>query len=109
MKRMMIIILLGLTVNSYSQLMDSLSISKVSKVSGKYVFMMSEPVQKYEVVMEINWNFWNSLTLGSKDTPFKIANWVNNKFRRQGRRKKIEYDAIIIGSSSQDFAIRFLE
>lgn len=92
-------------LNSFAQNEKDYSLSRAQKITGKYVFMYSEPIEKYEIVFDIQVIFtWSSL-----NTTTKIADAVYRAANRKSKRKGLEYDAIIIGSTSKDIAIKFIE
>lgn len=84
-----------------------LSLARVQRVSGKLVFIRCEPVNAYNVVMEVEPFNWG----GSKDTPEKIADFVVTRClkKAKGNKKKadIDFDAVVIGSTRKDIAIKF--
>lgn len=83
------------------------SLARVQRASGKLVFMRCEPVAEYDVVMEVDPMNWGSTT----DTPEKIADFIVSACLRKakGTKKKepIDFDAVVIGSTSKDIAIKF--
>lgn len=79
-----------------------LSLAKVNKMSGKYVFMECEPVNDYEIVYELT-----GFTLGNWDSPKEIADFVFKLARKEKEKQQKEYDAIIVGSNKTDLAIKF--
>ena len=78
------------------------SLCKAVKMSGKYVFMNSEPVRPYEVVYKVKLGF-----LASGDNPTEIADLVIRKAMKMERKEGKPFDAVIIGSTKYDLAIKF--
>lgn len=76
------------------------SLARVTKVSGKYVFMRCEPLVDYEVVFDV-------APWGSGKTPEDIANLIVTDALKVGKKKKLEFDAVVIGSTKRDIAIKF--
>ena len=79
-----------------------LSLCRAVKISGKYVFMNSEPVREYEVVYQVKLSGFKS-----GDTPTKIAGLVIGKAMKMERKDGKPFDAVIIGSTKYDLAIKF--
>ncbi len=77
------------------------SLAKVSKVSGKYIFMESEPMQEYEIVYELK------CFVGGFNSPNDIVEYVDKLAKKQEKNIGKEYDALIIGSGKYDLAIKF--
>lgn len=78
------------------------SLARVSKVSGKYIFLNCEPIQDYDVVYELS-----GFTLGHFNSPNEIVNYVVKIAKKREDKEGKEYDALIIGSSKYDLAIKF--
>ncbi|HLO59231.1 MAG TPA: hypothetical protein VK179_10845 [Bacteroidales bacterium] len=96
------ILILSATVDSMNHQDKDLSLSRVQKMSGKYVFINSEPINEYEVAFEIK-----GFTLGHFDTPDEISNFVvKNALKISGKDHK-DFDGVIIGSGKVDIAIKF--
>ncbi|MFL5765762.1 MAG: hypothetical protein ACJ77K_17580 [Bacteroidia bacterium] len=76
------------------------SLARVSKVSGKWVFMRCEPIQDYDVVFDV-------APWGSGKTPEDIANLIVTDALKVGKKKKLDFDAVVIGSTKRDIAIKF--
>ena len=76
---------------------------KVNKYSGKYIFWMSEPLAEYEEVFSVK-------TIAN---PCQLQSWQSEAVVKeaivQSSLSKIEFDAVIVGSTERDIAIKFKE
>lgn len=95
-----ITLLVSFTSTSKPVIEKDFSLARVSKVSGKWVFMRCEPIQDYDVVFDV-------APWGSGKTPEDIANLIVTDAIKVGKKKKIEFDAVVIGSTKRDIAIKF--
>ena len=88
----------------FNEPMDSTKqrLTNVRRCGDKYVFVLCEPVNPYEVVFEI---------ISKPKFPVSIVETVMRKAMRKGifSKKKKPFDAIIIGSDKTHFAIKFKE
>ena len=77
-------------------------LTNVRRCGDKYIFVLCEPVNPYEVVFEI---------ISKPKFPVSIVETVMRKAMRKGifHKKKKPFDAIIIGSDKTHFAIKFKE
>lgn len=76
------------------------SLARVTKVTGKFVFMRCEPINNYDVVFDVNpW--------GSAKNPEEIANLIVTDALKVGKKKGLDFDAVVIGSTKKDIAIKF--
>jgi len=103
MKNLIFIFFL-LPIIGFSQNNFDASLAKVNKVSGKYIFLNCEPVNEYEVVYEVK---AVPLTTGQVSTLDKISNFVLKKAFKMKKKEGEDFDALIIGTSKFDLAIRF--
>lgn len=78
------------------------SLAKVMKIEDKYVFLNAEPVQEFEVVYQIL-----TYKTGSYNNLDHIANYVMGLALRKQKKEGKEFDAIIVGSTKYDIAIKF--
>ena len=75
-------------------------LARVTKASGKWIFIRCEPVNDYDVAFEVSpW--------GSPKNPEEIANLLVTDAIKVGKKKKIDFDGIVIGSAKKDIAIKF--
>jgi len=112
MKKIIISFISGIIVMSFLSFINQngekdLSLARVQRASGKLVFMRCEPINDYDVVMEVEpFNFG-----GSKDTPEKIASFIVSRCLQKAKGNKknpdIEFDGVVIGSTRKDIAIKF--
>jgi hypothetical protein len=81
------------------------ALSRVQKMSGKHVFMYSEPINEYDVAFEVKSPgiAWSS----PEATPDGIANFVIKKAMKISKEQNKEFDGVIIGSGKIDIAIKF--
>lgn len=76
------------------------SLAHVTKESGKWVFIRCEPTNDYDVAFTVNpW--------GSAKSPEDIANLIVTDAIKVGKKKNIDFDAVVIGSGKKDIAIKF--
>lgn len=88
----------------FSNLRDTTdrSLCRAVKMSGKYVFMNSEPINDYEVVYYVKLS-----GLVSGGSPTEIASLVLTKALKMEKEEGKPFDAVIIGSTKYDLAIKF--
>jgi hypothetical protein len=79
-----------------------LSLARVQKMSGKYVFLSCEPLNDYDVAFEIK-----GFTLGHFDTPDEMANFVVKNALKISSKEHKEFDGVVVGSGKVDIAIKF--
>jgi hypothetical protein len=79
-----------------------LSLARAQKMSGKYVYLFSEPLNDYDVAFEIK-----GFTLGNFDTPDEIANFVVKNALKISSKEHKDFDGVVIGSGKVDIAIKF--
>lgn len=82
-----------------------LSLAKVNKKSGKYIFLNCEPVHEYEVVYNIEIKF--VISSSQMDTTDEIADMVLKRAFKMQKKEGKEFDAIIVGTQKVDLAIKF--
>ncbi|MBC8265584.1 MAG: hypothetical protein H8E84_01325 [Flavobacteriales bacterium] len=104
MKKIILIFVVFLFANTISA--QDISLARAEKVSGKYVFMNSEPIEEYETVFFVDIKFvWSNKQL---NTPDKVASMIMKKALKISKKKNLEFDAIMInGRQAQDVAIKF--
>ena len=98
------IILFIFPIIGFAQNNTDFSLAKVNKVSGKYVFLNCEPVNDYEVIYEVKVTPVHTAQVSSLD---KISNIVLKKAFKMKKKQGEDFDAIIIGNSRVDLAVRF--
>ena len=103
MKKLIFILLL-LPFTAFSQNGFDASLAKVSKVSGKYIFLNCEPANEYEVVYEVKAVPWRAAQVSSLD---KITNFVLKRAFKMKDEIGKDFDALLIGTSKFDLAVRF--
>lgn len=79
------------------------SLAYAERVQGKYVFIMSEPVQEYEVVMDIT---PGAISLVEPEFDDQLESMINRASRKLKKKKK-EWDAIITSDAIRGRAIKF--
>lgn len=94
------------TILSFCQTNIDKSLARVQKVSGKYVFLNCEPLNEYEVIYEVKAVPLSTSSVSSTD---KISNFVLNKALKMKKKQGKDFDALIIGTSKFDLAIKFIE
>lgn len=94
-----IIVTLLLSFN-YSPSEKDCSLARVSKASGKWVFIRCEPACDYDVAFEVS-------PRGNENTPEGIANLIVTDALKVGKKKGLDFDAVVIGSGKKDIAIKF--
>ena len=94
------------SILSFCQTKIDKSLARVQKVSGKYVFLNCEPINEYEVVYEVK---AVPLSANSVSSTYKISNFVLNKAFKMEKKQGKDFDAVIIGTSKYDLAIKFKE
>jgi hypothetical protein len=82
------------------------SIGTVRKMTGKYVFIFTEPAQPYEVAFEVKATVMNFLTC---PTISEMANAVVSTALIQSKKENIPFDAVVIGDGRKDIGIKFKE
>lgn len=78
------------------------SLAKVMKIEDKYVFLNAEPVQDFDIVYQIL-----TFKTGSYNNLDHIANYVMGLALRKKKKEGKDFDAIIVGSTKYDIAIKF--
>jgi hypothetical protein len=96
------IFILTATISEIRQPDKDLSLARVQKMSGKYVFLECEPLNDYEVAFEIK-----GFTLGNFDTPDEISNFVVKNAIKISSKEHKDFDGVVIGSGKVDIAIKF--
>lgn len=74
------------------------SLSRAQRISGKLVFMNSEPLQEYEVVFQVK-----PFYMGSPETPHELAEPVVKKAINERQ----DFDAIIMNVGKRHIAVKF--
>ena len=89
---------------TYPQTQDK-SLGRVQKMSGKLVFMYSEPVNEYDVAFEIKSPgiVWSN----PEATPDGIADFVVKRAMKISKEENKEFDGVVIGSGKIDIAVKF--
>ncbi len=82
--------------------LDDKDLCKVSKYNGKYIFWQCVPVSDYEEVFTVKLFLENCLRQTSQSEEMIKEAIV------QASMSKIEFDAVVVGSTERDVAIRFL-
>ena len=84
---------------------DDMSLGRAQKMSGKYVFMYSEPANEYEVAFEVKSPgiVWS----GPEATPDGIADFVVKRAIKISKEENKDFDGVVIGSGKIDIAIKF--
>ena len=96
------VLMLTAMISEIRQHDKDLSLARVQKMSGKYIFLSCEPLNDYDVAFEIK-----GFTLGNFDTPDEIANFVvKNALKISGKEHK-DFDGVVVGSGKVDIAIKF--
>lgn len=96
------VFILTAMISEMKQPEKDMSLARAQKMSGKYVFINSEPINEYDVAFEIK-----GFTLGNWDTPDEMANYVvKNALKISGKDHK-DFDGVVIGSGKMDIAIKF--
>jgi len=98
---LLILVLSGMNSSINKQEKD-LSLARVQKMSGKYVFLSCEPVNDYDIAFEIK-----GFTIGQFASPDEIANFVIKNALRVVKKENKEFDGVVIGSGKVDIAITF--
>ena len=76
--------------------------ARVTKVSGKHVFLLCEPSTRYEVVFEFSW-------MSTDTDPGIMAGDAVRKALKVSERENKPFDAVIISPGTRDVAIKFVE
>lgn len=101
MKKAIFPILLIVALFAFSfKLEKDTSLARVHKTKGKLVFLDCEPVHEYDVVFEFK---------------FKVYTGSFEEYRTRGidaadkyaAKESLNYDAIIVGNTKKDIAIKF--
>ena len=77
-------------------------IIKAEKISGKYVFVDSEPVRPYEVVYKVKLGIFSR-----GNNRREIADLVIRKAMKMEKKEGKSFDAVIIGPTKYDLAIKY--
>jgi len=80
------------------------ALGRVQKVEGKFIFLGAEPVNEYEVLFDIKAKGYYEPTVSG------ISSFALKKARKQVTKHGYSWsdiDAVIIGSSKYDQAIKF--
>ena len=96
-------LILSITLLSHTSYNDDKDLCKVNKYSGKYLFWMCEPVAEYEEVFSVN------ASVSACETQTSQSEDVVNEAIVQSSLNKIEFDAVIVGNTKRDVAIKFIE
>ena len=97
--------ILGVILSQENQ-PDDLALARVERISGKYIFLNSEPVAEYDIAFMVEIKvIWDNSQINSLD---KISNLVLNKALKTAEKEGKDFDALIIKSGQkQDLAIKF--
>jgi uncharacterized protein (DUF608 family) len=95
------VLLLTIALFSFTNTNEDKDLCKVNKYSGKYVFWMCEPVAEYEEVFTVK----ATVSACSKQTSQSES--VVKEAIVQSSLSKIEFDAVIVGTTERDVAIKF--
>jgi hypothetical protein len=79
-----------------------LSLGRVTRMSGKYIFINCEPTNDYEVVYEVK-----TVLLGGVTSTNAMVDAVLVNAKKMEKKDPKPYDALIIGSNKYDLAIKF--
>lgn len=96
-------LILSITLLSHTSYNDDKDLCKVNKYSGKYVFWMCEPIVEYEEVFSVN------ASVSACETQTSQSENVVKEAIVQSSLSKIEFDAVIVGNTERDVAIKFKE
>ena len=80
-------------------------LARAQRISGKYVFIMCEPLQEYEVVETVNTSV-STMLAGQQSISDQIKEMVNKALRRE-RQGKFELDAIVTADGDSAILIKF--
>lgn len=78
------------------------SMGRVTRMSGKYIFINCEPVNDYEVVYEVK-----TVLLGGVTSTNAMVDAVMVNAKKMEKKDPKPYDALIIGSNKYDLAVKF--
>lgn len=78
------------------------SMGRVTRMSGKYIFINCEPSNDYEVVYEVK-----TVLLGGVTSINALVDAVLVNTKKMEKKDPKPYDALIIGSNKYDLAIKF--
>lgn len=97
-----ILVLIGSIAATTSEEND---LARAQRISGKYVFIMCEPLQEYEVVATVNTSV-STMLAGQQSISNQIKEMVNKAVRRE-RKGKFEFDAIVTLDGDSAILIKF--
>jgi hypothetical protein len=80
-------------------------LARVQRISGKYVFIMCEPLQEYEVVETVNTSV-STMLAGQQSISDQVKEMVNKALRRE-RKGKFEFDALVTEDGDSAILIKF--
>lgn len=80
------------------------SVARVSRVEGVYLFVGCEPINNYEVVFKKDVSSTGVMLGMCLDDNKMAANLM-----KAAAKKKIEFDAVLIGNSKNDMVIKFVK
>ena len=94
-------LILSIMLFSFTIYKEDKDLCKVNKYNGKYVFWMSEPIAEYEEVFTVKATFSGCSRQTSQ------CEEIAKEAIVQSSLSKIEFDAVIVGATERDVAIKF--
>jgi hypothetical protein len=99
--KFVVTLLLSTALLSFSKVKDDSDLCTVNKYNGKYIFWMCDPVSSYDEVFSIK----TTLNTCTRQTAQSDA--MSKEAIVQSSINKIDFDAVIVGTSEWDVAIKF--
>lgn len=96
------LILIGLIAATTNEEND---LARAQRINGKYVFIMCEPLQEYEIIETVNTSV-SSLLSGQQSISSQIKEMVNKAVRRE-KKGKFEFDAIVTRDGDNAILVKF--
>lgn len=105
--RLLFFVAFAATLATHSQ-----NLAKVQKVNGKEVYILSEPIRPYEVVMgkgnSLKWSSFLTGGLINESVSTKAASFVNH-VKKEAEKESIDFDAIVYTNGKKVIAVKFTD
>src|SRR5690606_2182710 len=98
------LVLIGLIAATTNEEND---LARAQRINGKYVFVMCDPLQEYEIIETVSTSV-SALLAGQQSISEQIKEMVNKAVRRE-RKGKFEFDAIVTQDGDNAVLIKFID
>lgn len=104
----MVILFGALLIGSMAATNDNeKDLARVQRINGKLVFVMSEPLQSYEVVETVNTSV-TAMLAGQQSISDQVKEMIRKAMARE-KKGKYTFDAVITSDGSEAILIKFTD